>query len=640
VTAVTELPVPKRLQEHYLDRGIERLYPPQSAAIETGLLDGASLVASVPTASGKTLLAELAMGTTSGTALYIVPLRALAREKGETFGALPDVEVVVATGDLGAQDPDFDSADVVVATSEKVDSLLRSRAGVFRDLTCVVVDEIHLVNQSDRGPTLEMVVSNLRRQTDDIQVLGLSATVGNPTALATWIDARLVESEWRPVELKRGVYRTGTIRFQDDSTRHVATVEDGSPCLELIKDTFESEGQVLVFVHSRRAAEDLARSVGNANWSDSVQVAEDVRQTAKTGTGRALAESLAGGGGFHHAGLRPKHRRVLESAFRRGELRVVCATPTLAAGVNLPARRVVVRDTRRYTDQGWTDLSVLEVHQMFGRAGRPGMDPYGEAVVIADDTETAERLRDRYLMGEPENLSSSLATQDALRTHILASVASGVADSRGDLIEILEGTFYAVEEDSGVLVDVADLVLDDLVGLEMLERATGRLGATRLGTVVSRQYVEPRTGARYREAVDSLESWSELSRLTLLEVVCRAGDVPSPSHHGGDQADAHRFAVRNESELLVDLDAFDGDYASWLETLGAVRILSDLLNGADEATVTERYGIGPGDVRAITERAAWLTGALAAIAGVRDSSHESSIDELATELADTQAAEV
>lgn len=639
MTAVRELPIPSRLREHYVDRGIEYLYPPQTAAIQAGLLDGESIVASVPTASGKTLLAELAMATTPGTALYIVPLRALAREKGETFQGLPGIDVVVATGDLTADDADFESADVVVATSEKVDSLLRSRAKVFRDLSCVVVDEIHLVNQSDRGPTLEMVVSNLRRQTEDVQVLALSATVGNPDALARWIDATLIESDWRPVELKRGVYRTGTIRFHDDTTRPVETDEDVSASLALIQDTVECGGQVLVFVHSRRAAEQLARAVSTADWAEPVAVAGEVRRTAKTGTGRGLAESMEGGGAFHHAGLRPVHRTLLESAFRRGELRVVCATPTLAAGVNLPARRVVVRDTRRYTDQGWTDLSVLEVHQMFGRAGRPGMDPYGEAVVIADDRDDATELRNRYVFGESENLSSSLATQDALRTHILASIASGVAETRGDLIEILDGTFYAVEEDSAVLVDVADLVLDDLVGLDMLERNAGRLRATALGATVSRHYVEPRTGARFREAIDRLEGWPDVSRLTLLEVVCRGDDVPSPTHHGGDQGEAHRFAVRNESDLLVDLEEFEGDYPAWLESLGTVRLLIDHLGGADEATVTDRYGIGPGDLRTITERAAWLSGALAAVADVRESSHRVAIEEVATELEAHQTSE-
>lgn len=578
------------------------------------------------------------MATTPGTALYIVPLRALAREKGETLGALPGIEVGVATGDLTADDTDFESADVVVATSEKVDSLLRSRPEVVTNLTCVVIDEIHLVNQSDRGPTLEMVVSNLRRRTDDVQFLGLSATVGNPGALARWIDATLIESDWRPVELKRGVYRTGTIRFRDDTTRTVATGESLSACLELIRDSFLSDGQVLVFVHSRRAAEQLAGAVAKADWSDPVELADAVRQTAKTETGRGLAESLEGGGSFHHAGLRPAHKTLLESAFRRGALDVVCATPTLAAGVNLPARRVVVRDTRRYTDQGWADLSVLEVHQMFGRAGRPGMDPFGEAILIAEDPAEADDLRTRYVFGEPEHLRSSLATQDALRTHILASVASGVADLRRDLIEILEGTFYAVEEDSAVLVDVADLVLDDLEGLEMIDRDSGRLQATRLGATVSRQYVEPRTGAGYREAIDTLESWPEVSRLTLLEVVCRVGGVPSPSQHGGDQGDAHRFAVRNESDLLVTLDEFDGDYAAWLETLGAVRLLIDYLEGADESTLTDRYGIGPGDLRAITERAVWLTGALAAVAEVRESAHLPAVQEVATDLKAIQAA--
>lgn len=634
MTAVGDLPLPDSLCEHYRRQGIESLYPPQQAAVDAGLLDGTSIVASLPTASGKTLLAELAMVTSPGMALYVVPLRALAREKGETFASIPGVEVAVATGDLPADSADVADADVVVATSEKVDSLLRAGGSWLSELGCVVLDEIHLVDQDDRGPTLEMVVAKLRRLTMNLQLVALSATIANPDALATWLDAEMVVSDWRPVALRRGVYANGAIRFDTGDTVDVAGDTVAEPAVALVRGTVEEGGQALVFVHSRRAAEDLAETIAMGADMGSGTAASSVRESARTGTGRALAHALAGGAAFHHAGLRPEHRSTVEEAFRSRDLAVVCATPTLAAGVNMPARRVIVRDTRRYTDDGWVDLPVLEVHQMFGRAGRPGLDPHGEGVVVAEDESEAGELHARYLEGEPEPVTSSLATQDALRTHVLATIASGVATSRAELVDVLEGTFYAVEEDPAVLVDVADLVLDDLEATAMLDRTGDGLRATPLGETVSRQYVDPRTGAAFVNALEALDTRGGPTRLAVLQVVCEAQAVPSPRHRGDAQGAAHRFAVQHEDELLVDLSAFDGEYASWLETLDAVRILREALDGADEATLTEEYGIGPGDLRAILERASWIAGAFAAVARVEESPHAPAIEAVAAALAD------
>lgn len=270
---------------------------------------------------------------------------------------------------------------------------------------------------------------------------------------------------------------------------------------------------------------------------------------------------------------------------------------------------------------------------MFGRAGRPGLDPYGEGLLVAEDRSTADALRTRYIEGEPEPVSSSLASQDALRTHVLASVASGVATTRSGLVAVLEETFYAVEEDPAVLVDVADLVLDDLEATGMLERDDAGLRATPRGETVSRQYVDPRTGAAFVEALAALAERDSPTRLAILQVVCEAEAVPSPRHRGDAQGGAHRFAVRHEDELLVDLSAFDGEYARWLETLDAVRILRGVLDGADEATLTDEYGIGPGDLRAIVERATWIAGAFAAVASVEGSAHAPAIDAVAEALA-------
>src|SRR6056297_1373359 len=249
---VRELPLEDRFVEHFEEQGIESLYPPQVAAVEAGVADDQRVVAALPTASGKTLVAQLAMLTADGPALYVVPLRALATEKYETFSELPGVSVGVATGDYDADDEAFADDDIVVATCEKVDSAIRNGAGWVEQLACVVVDEVHLLDASGRGPTLEVTLAKLQRLCPDQQIVALSATVGNAGEIADWLDAELVQSTWRPVDLKTGVYDDGAIAFEDGES-HPIDAEDRSPTTALVADALDEGGQSLVFVNSPRS---------------------------------------------------------------------------------------------------------------------------------------------------------------------------------------------------------------------------------------------------------------------------------------------------------------------------------------------------------------------------------------------------
>jgi helicase len=613
---IEDLGLASRFAEHFADGGIEELYPPQAAAVEAGITTGENVLAAVPTAGGKTLIAQLAMLSAPGTALYVVPLRALAAEKGEAFDELPGISVGVATGDYDVTPGELAEHDILVATSEKVDSLIRNEASWLSELGCVVVDEVHLLNSPDRGPTLEVTIAKLRELLDDPQIVALSATVANPDAIAGWLDAELVDSTWRPVDLRRGIYHDGRIAFDGDAGDREA-VEAGDPTRALIRDTLGGGGQCLAFVHSRRAAEALAREFA-AEWFGTGTAAAEIRETARTDTGESLAACVRSGVAFHHAGLRPTHRSLVEAAFRDREIDAICATPTLAAGVNIPARRVIVRDHWRYTDDGRVPLPVLEVHQMFGRAGRPGLDPHGEAVLVAEDESEAAGLRERYLEGDPEAVTSKLASQDALRTHVLATIANGFARSRTELLDVLEGTFYAAEEDHAVLVDIADLVLDYLADVDMIEAGDG-LAATELGAQVSRLYVDPETGAEFVAAFEAGEDRETVTRLTVLELVCGAAEVGSFYLRGSDRAAAYNFAERHEGEFLTAMADVDGSFDAWLETLKTVRVLADWLDGAEEGTITDRHGIGPGDLRMKVERAEWLVGAAESLADLLDS---------------------
>src|SRR5512136_2177229 len=252
--------LPEDVISQYQERGITDLYPPQAEAVERGLMDGKNMLLSIPTAAGKTLLAELAMlkaAFAGKRSLYIVPLRALATEKYESFSRFRElgIRVGISTGDFDRKDERLGKNLIIIATSEKADSLMRNGASWIDDISVLVVDEIHLLNSANRGPTLEMTITKLRKLNPSMQIIGLSATVANGLELAEWLHADLVTSEWRPVNLREGVICNGKMVFADGEAT-IAPERDET--LALVKDTLSKNAQILIFESSRRNAEATA----------------------------------------------------------------------------------------------------------------------------------------------------------------------------------------------------------------------------------------------------------------------------------------------------------------------------------------------------------------------------------------------
>lgn len=203
-----------------LSKEIEEFRPSQEKAIKHGLLDGKSLLVCTPTASGKTLIAELA-GMKSimegkGKAIYIVPLKALATEKFKEFkrkyGGI--IKIAMSIGDFDSADEYLLEYDFIITTSEKLDSLMRHHTPWLKYVKVVIIDEVHLLNDAGRGPTLEIIITLMKEILKNIQIVALSATIGNPEELAEWLDAKLVKDEWRPVKLHKGIYMDGEIEFE------------------------------------------------------------------------------------------------------------------------------------------------------------------------------------------------------------------------------------------------------------------------------------------------------------------------------------------------------------------------------------------------------------------------------------------
>jgi len=211
--------IPKNLYNTLLP-DIEELRPAQEKAINAGLLERKNLLVCTPTASGKTLIAELA-GIKSimeniGKTIYIVPLKALANEKFKDFKKRYEkyLRIALSIGDLDSADHYLETYDLIVCTAEKLDSLIRHHAPWLSKVATVIVDEVHLINDPGRGPTLEILITMLRKLLENVQIIALSATIGNPDELSQWLNAHLVIDNWRPVQLKKGIYFQGKLEFE------------------------------------------------------------------------------------------------------------------------------------------------------------------------------------------------------------------------------------------------------------------------------------------------------------------------------------------------------------------------------------------------------------------------------------------
>jgi len=348
---------------------------------------------SSPTGSGKTLVGEMGLlrAVTAGQkALYIVPLRALASQVADVLKERYEpkkIKIGISTGDYESEGSDLSEFDILVTTYERTDSLLRHKVDWLSELGTVVIDEIQNLSTIGRGARLESVIIRLRRLVEDLQIIALSATVGMPDQLADWLGCFLVESNERPVPLLCSVSQSSD---KNESVRKYTMT------------TVQRDGQVLIFHRTRKETEAQALRLSthvSKQLTSKEQATIDAELNSvehyHVGIPRNLRQLLHEGVAFHHAGLSSSARGFVELLFRNGLVRVLCATTTLASGMDLPARTVVVTNCRAPLNHNEL-IQANRVHQMLGRAGRPGKDKKGFGVIIADSFGQAEEIRRRY----------------------------------------------------------------------------------------------------------------------------------------------------------------------------------------------------------------------------------------------------
>jgi len=608
--------------------GILSLYPPQEDAIKAGALEGKNLVLASPTASGKTLIAELCamkhILEGEGKVLYLTPLRALTSEKYEDFKKYTSIkkengqriQVAISMGDYDGSDPWLGKYDVIITTNEKCDSLLRHRPNWIRDVTLLVADEVHTLLDRKRGPTLEVILTRLRETNPQAQILALSATIKNADEVADWLGAKAITTDWRPVKLVEGVYLDGECQFNNGNAVRVRD-ENSNPAINFALHTLRSGGQALIFANTRRRSVTYAKRASTAvkkilskpELRTLKTIADRMRRVGeRTRLSDLLADLVEQGAAFHHAGLAASHRKIVEDSFRRGMLKIVSATPTLASGVNLPARTVIVSDTRRYNPgYGLSDISVLEYKQMAGRAGRPRYDKIGEAVIISKSEDEQDYLMERYIFSEPERIWSKLAVEKTLRSHVLASVASGLTHTEEGLMAFFHKTFYAHQFDSDLIDELVSMVLEYMF-MEGMVNVDGRhLEATRFGRRVSELYIDPVSGVIIRDGLENRPR--QITDVSLLQLICHTPDV-TPKYYPRKREieDLNAFVELHSEEFFFPTPDDDDfvEYESFLGEVKCICVLDAWIQEVSEEGLNERFSVEPGDLFRLIHSVDWL----------------------------------
>ncbi|MEZ4378597.1 MAG: DEAD/DEAH box helicase [Gemmatimonadales bacterium] len=530
-------------------RGV--LNPMQIEAISrAGILAGRSVVVCAPTAAGKTIVGELASlrAVKAGQrALVVLPMRALVNEQWDTFSGAYEqlgLRVIRSCGDITDDDAELAAGafDIAFVTYEKLLGRLMAEPTILDGVGTITLDEIQLVCDEHRGRTVELLVARLRRRTQRVQVVALCGEVGELNGLHDWLAADLVIERNRPVPLHEGTLGpSGAIRFRlPDGSETDAAVLPGFPVStndigdfkreEKIRTrmvataavTLADAGQMLIFRTQRHDVFETASAVAQACGFPPASVAlaalRAEGERSESSKARALLqEALTHGVGIHLSDLNREERSIVEAGYRSGEIRVVCSTTTLAMGVNLPARTVVLADDSFFAGVGnpRTPISVGQYRQMGGRAGRNiETTSHGEVVLVSASEKDEQSHWERYVGKRPENLHSGLGRMPK-EDFVLALATLTSGSYRPDIQNAALDSFWAYEQRSDdnwraqLRLDVR-AAIETAIARGFIERnARSELQLTAAGVVCASHGIAFRSACRVLTIIDGIVSTGE-----------------------------------------------------------------------------------------------------------------------------------
>ena len=626
---ISKLDLEPKVIDFLTSEGYKELFEPQEQSVKAGLFDDKkNFLITIPTASGKTLIAMLAilshLSKYKTKIIYLTPLRALTSEKFEEFKKLEKlnlgrkIKVALSTGDSKEKKEKLEDADVIFLTNESMDANLAFQKDWIYDIGLVVSDEIHLIGDNTRGPTLEIILTRFKSGfigKNPPKIIGLSATISNSNELADWLNCELVESTFRRVPLSEAVYSRHIITNQDreetegNFAKNRQESRHPKAWIGLGLDTVAEKHQCLIFAMTRKNAVAWAKEAGLdvvkelkpnqkkelEKISKKILPKEDYDNTKLTSE---LAKTVKNGTAFHHAGLDQRCRTIIENAFKDRHIKLLTATPTLAAGVNLPARRVVIPSVMRYTNNGLEKISILEYKQMCGRAGRPQYDDIGESIIIAKGY--PDEILEHYVDGEPEPLESKTLDEDSsLRINLLGFIYTASKfnpTSYEKIIKFFSQTFAAYQlSDDSVLEKKITKQLEKLKEYGMITDENG-FEPTKFGIRIFYLRIDPETAF---DMTGYIEDYLRGTKHTfgILYMITNLHEFysqyPIPDKYQGDMDD-----LIDPNEKLYRNQEFLREYC-----FKSLLILYKWIDAMTYQDMSDHFDAEPGDIFYIKENA-------------------------------------
>lgn len=402
-----------------------------------------------------------------------------------------------------------------------------------------------------------------------------------------------------------------------------------NPTINIVLDTIKNDKQALVFVNTKRSAEKTALEIAkkiklNNKDNGLTELAEKVLSALSKPTKQCqeLALCVKKGIGFHHAGLHSKQKELIEDAFRDKKIKIIACTPTLAAGLDLPAFRTILRDLKRYGHQGYKYIPVLEYLQMAGRAGRPKYDTHGESICIVATEGEKDEIYERYIIGEPEDIFSKLAVEPVLRTYLLSLIASSIVYDKKSILEFFGKTFWAFQfKDMDKLEVIIVRMLELLDEWEFIKIATedfvsanrlnkdndDKIKVTALGKRVAELYIDPLTANFLIGCIKKATSM-RYTDFSFIQAISHTLEIrPLLKVKVKEFEDIQEKLIKEESHLLeIEPSLYDPEYDDFMNSIKTSLFFMDWMSEKDEEFLLEEYGIRPGEINVKLDIADWL----------------------------------
>lgn len=551
---------------------IKEFNPAQKAVIESGYLeDKSNYIISIPTASGKTVLGILPALKTilnGGKAIYAAPLLSIQNEKVKEFKAFEEHGIKVG------KHPS--NSDLSVMVFESFDALTRFSWNVLREVDTLIIDEFHMIGEYSRGPTLESAITRAKIINPSLRIIALSATLKNIDEIEQWLDGKTVEHNYRPVPLNKEVLDAEMFN----------TKNKNDVIVKIVEKAIENNSQALSFVSTRRFTESLATYVAKKIDKKTTkeqkqkfkQVADKLLEVPKkkgslpTTTCLKLAEAAEKGVVFHHAGLFNEQKEIIEDEFRKGNILMITATPSLMYGVNLPSKYVVIRDHTRWTSNGPASIPVFDYEQMSGRAGRPQYDDVGYSYLVAKTMDEAFDLEARYVNGEIELTNSKLIdNKDAIYKQIIAQIASSLSKNLDDLNDFFGKTLYGFQMKNNPSMSMfaqdslnweLESALEFLLQNGIIRATPEGLKTTDFGNLIAKSNYAVETAVKIKEYVSTME---KLNPAEMIYALAETPDLPLISFKGRKSKDPVRDKLSECGLFAVDIGNPEATAVSLIE---------------------------------------------------------------------------